>query len=69
MSIQNKQEAQFIDRTAIRRLFESPITRQTLRKWEKCGIFNPTQYRIGGKVFFKLDDVLLEIEKSKIKHN
>ena len=61
-------ESQYIDIACICQLFTPSISRVTFWKWRQCGTFNAPQYRIGGvkgKIFYKLSEVLLEIEKNR----
>jgi len=68
MNSQNNPESQYISVAGICRLFNPPISRVTFWKWRQCRTFNVPQYRMGGvkgKIFYKLSEVLQEIEKNR----
>jgi len=72
MNPQINPESPYIDIAGICRLFTPPISRVTFWKWRRCRTFNPPQYRIGGvkgKIFYKLSEVLQEIEKNRQSQN
>jgi hypothetical protein len=59
-------EAEYISLKEIGKLFSPPISQVSLWKWQKNGEFKLTPYLFGNKKFYKLTDVLEEIERHKI---
>ncbi len=63
-SEKNEDSAQFISLERVGKLFDPPVSRVTLYKWMDAGILKITAYKIGGRVYYKKDQAILEIQKN-----
>lgn len=58
-------EAEFLSLKEIGKLFSPPVSHVSLWKWQKNGTIQLNPYLIGGRKFYKKEEVLQEIERHK----
>ena len=56
--------AQFISLAQVGKLFDPPVSRVTLYKWMDAGVLNIQPLKMGGRVYYKKHQVILEIQKN-----